>query len=611
MQVGHYLKPLKSRKTPHTIFFLDTETHIIPEGDKGLIFPFKLGAMIEVRLDELGETIYKHTHRLFSTQDFFEILCNTNIGSGTIYVFAHNVGFDIRVLNAPEEFHQRGFHSSPPIINNRIFVWGVSKKRKRILFLDTANLGVLSVAQLGADMGFPKGEVDFSSVSDRDLMEYCIRDCQVLEVFVLKYIQFLIDEGLGAFRNTLASQALTAFRSRFMPKAPFIHQNTNAYILERAGYYGGRTEAFHQGKLSNGPYYYLDVNSMYPFVMREYLYPTRLIRYEERIPINWLRIRLQRGYCIARVRINTNIPFYPLRRENHLVFPTGLFETTLHSIELQEALERGELEEVYQCATYEPSVLFSDYIQFFYELKQQYGYEKNASMRYISKLFLNTLYGKFGQELVSRDKIGTDDPDRIWRVPIVNAVTGEHYEEVSWFGSVYREKRGGETLHSSPAIAGAVTAYARHHLFRLIMVAGRDNVYYCDTDSIITNKIGYGALSTHINSDALGFLKIEDIADEVTIFGLKDYIFGDKHRTKGVPQKAEITDEGKWRYMQFQGFKAWLRDERKGEPRAKEVHKRRTGVYHKGKVSPDGRIAPFSLSDAVQPVSNLEGEGED
>jgi hypothetical protein len=51
-----------------------------------------------------------------------------------------------------------------------------------------------------------------------------------------------------------------------------------------------------------------------------------------------------------------------------------------------------------------------------------------------------------------------------------------------------------EPAHSFPAISAFITSFAREYMRDAIIIAGRDNVYYMATDSLILNESGYSRL---------------------------------------------------------------------------------------------------------------------
>ena len=75
---------------------------------------------------------------------------------------------------------------------------------------------------------------------------------------------------------TRGGDALNCFRSCLGDQE--VKRPSNKLILrkELSSYYGGRTEAFKIGHLSNYTWYKYDINSLYPFVMANADYPVSL-----------------------------------------------------------------------------------------------------------------------------------------------------------------------------------------------------------------------------------------------------------------------------------------------------------------------------------------------
>ena len=104
---------------------------------------------------------------------------------------------------------------------------------------------------------------------------------------------------------------------------------------------------------------------------------------------------------------------------------------------------------------------------------------------------MNSLYGKFGQRGRRYEELeDTYDMDvKSWTDVTHPEGIVTHYRQ---FGGIIQAfKDEGESTHSFPAIAAHVSAEARMELWSIINEAGRDNVFYCDTDSVLVNEDGY------------------------------------------------------------------------------------------------------------------------
>lgn len=579
---------------PKHLIFYDTETYIIETDDGITEFPLRLGVAIYIKLNNTNEVIKREQIVFKTNNEFMDFILDNSYSKQKLWCFAHNSGFDVRVLDLPTLVHERGFTSTPPIINDRVFIWDIKTPKNIITFLDTANYGVRSVDQLGKDMGYAKQSVDFNTVSEADLINYCIRDTEILEKFILSYIDFIYSNDLGAVKVTIASQAFNTFRYRFMFRQPEIHINEQALEVERVAYTGGRTECSFIGELKQDNYYYVDFNSMYPYVMKNKKVPYRLRGYTENIPLNFLKARMQNYYIIAEVLIRTEENAYPLKFNKRLIFPIGTYRTTLHHSELKRAVDNNEILHIYKCCVYDQDYIFKNYVDFFYKAKVKYTEIDNQTWRYMTKLFLNSLYGKFGQIQPQRKLLEEGSSKEVFRCCGYDDTIDRFYQHIMWYGNLYEEYKEGETLYSSPAIAGSITAYARSYLYDTLLKIGKDNVYYMDTDSYIINQQGYDNINQDLHQTKLGLLSLEDRAQHVTIYGNKDYIFGETVRHKGIPKNATNIAKDTWQYLQFQGFITWLNSYGKPGMIAHKRTKRRLHTYDKGtKNEQTGLVTPL------------------
>ena len=367
---------------------------------------------------------------------------------------------------------------------------------------------------------------------------YCRRDVEIMRLAWLARIKFLKDNRLGTFKLTLASQAMATYRYRFMTDRIHITHYDWQVKLERESYRGGRVEPFFVGKVEDVPLYKLDVNSMYPYVMWKYEYPTNIYKYQRNVNLYDLRVILRSKLATARVLVDVGEPVFPVRMDNRNVYPIGRFETVLTTPELEYALETSQLLEVRELITYDKARLFKSYVDFFYRLRLAAAARGDMVAKLMYKGLLNTAYGKWGQQGYTERVIGTCDPDDFHVEHGMIVDDGREYTHTFLGGTVTETMRDGESYNSFVAIASHVTAHARMYLWRLFQLAGRENVYYCDTDSLFVNAIGNYNLHSLCHDTQLGSLKVEGVSSDVTLNAPKDYVWDGKATLKGISQSA-------------------------------------------------------------------------
>jgi len=589
----HILRPNKRCGAPSTFIFYDTETTEKARLDGAVEHHLKLGvACYHKRRRKCKPTEQWLTFR--SPTEFWSWVTSKLEPKKPLWLIAHNQHFDFMVVQGFPQLARLEFTATRPIIDSNRFIVSFVKPPYKIEVVDSLNWFKSSIAQLGRVLGLPKLKINFKTCSDEELEVYCKRDVEILKETMLKWIQFLKENDLGNFQKTIAAQAFAAFRHRFMKHPIAIHANPNVIPLERKAYFGGRTECFYIGRIKE-PIYVLDFNSLYPSVMRDNLFPVKLAKYGENLKVEWLEKCLNRFLVIAEVTVKTDVPAFPYRAEK-LVFPTGTFTTYLCTPELKLALQKAKILNVGEYALYYGAPIFSDYVKTLYFLRRKFKREGNKVYDLLTKLLLNSLYGKFGQKQDVIREVGIAPPDIVAFNEIYYVTERKNYVEWIFGGKIFlREATDKEWKHSFPAIAAHVSSYARVKLWRAIEQAGLGNVYYCDTDSLFVNQQGLENLKDMLSSYELGKLKLEHSSYQTLIFGLKDYILNGKRKLKGISREAVRISDNVFVQPKWLKFRSLIRQGQLEHPIVETTIKKLRRVYDKGVVLPDGRVRPFQL----------------
>ncbi|MEK5036401.1 DNA polymerase [Paenibacillus sp. FSL R7-0302] len=474
------------------------------------------------------------------------------------WIFAHNAKYDIQVtqgvyLLVQLGYQVTGFSDANPFIlkltkeithdskgnlymqlDKKTGIRVPTPRRKKLVILSSTNYYSQSLASLGEifklpKLDFPHGKiVDMSDPADREqALEYVHRDVDILETAMLSFIAFIEREDLGPFGLTVAGQAFTAFRHRFVEdESIFIHSNPQALEVERRAYAGGRNECFRLGKIPE-PVIVLDINSMYPHVMATHRYPTRLLTFwRESTPEKVLSMIMDDYLICCDVVLDTGDQNIFHQRSSRLIFPVSTFETTLTTPELIVAFERGMVRKVRNVCVYEGDTIFASYVDYFYTARLEASAADDEVHAHLFKMFLTNLYGKFGQKNETWEKTDEADPTVI---DMQHVFANGRHEWVKVFGGGVwmrnTDEDDLEAFNSFPGIAAHVTGYARMLIWKVIETAGRANVYYTDTDSVFVNAAGNALLEAAgmLDNKRLGALKREK-AGFLWLNGCKDYM---------------------------------------------------------------------------------------
>lgn len=591
----HPLKANKRNSRPRYMVFFDTETEPIKIDENTIEQRLKLGVACLYRRGE-GKRGDKKTWITFQEpSQFWWRLDDIKAVKGRIAVVSHNLDFDFMVLGGFKPLTDMGYKLLHFITNQAVNIWKFRKGRKTLLFLDNMNYFKMSLKALGDAVGLPKLKIDFDTCTQEELEIYCKRDVEIMVKAWQDWHQYCKDNDLGVWATTVTGQAFNAYRHRFMDTAPYIHTNKPCVDLERRAYHGGRSECFKIGEYGHGPYYMLDVNSMYPYVMAQERYPYMLKTFLNKGDIAILKKYTTGFGMIADVIIDTPEPAYPVKYNNHLIFPTGRFATTLTTPEIKYALMNQHIKEVGLTAIYAMTDLFSRYVRYFYSQRMKFQEQGNTVYALIAKLMLNSLYGKFGQKIDIWETVGEDGTmsDQAWR----EWDAGDHtMRSFRCIGGVIEEVTGhDEGFNAFPAICAHVTAYARLYLWDIINTAGRGHVYYCDTDSVIVDAAGYSRLLSFHDPKKIGMIKVDTESDTLSIYNVKQYTFGSKRRCKGIKADAiEVSPAvyKQWHQVHINGA---LKDRTSDRCTWKQIIKHIDTTYKKGVVLPGGDVVPFHL----------------
>lgn len=594
---------LSKKLTARRFLFFDTETSTRHENAYKKRLNFVLGYAVYVEYDYDYNVKTTREVEIPSQDAFIEVLTECANGSGLLYAVAHNLAFDLQILNLPALLSAAGWQCDLPILSWGASLWSVRKEKLHVHFMDSANLFPGKLETLGKEIGHPKLKIDPLTAKHNDLREYCRNDCHILRVAFTRYLQFLNDNELGYFGETLSWQAMNAYRSKFYQGNIITHCDYVLLDYERKAYIGARTEAFFVGTAPEEDYFLVDVNSMYPHVMKQHLYPVEFDHLEVRPNLARIEELLTKFYLIAKVEVNTDEAVFPFRTDSKLVFPVGRYNTMLHDTEIRYSVEHGSLARCDFVLAYLRDELFTQYVDFFAGVKDRAIEDSNPLYERLAKQFGRALYGKFGQRNYYVKCQGDSDDPGIQYYPVWFEGSDRRYDEWHFYGKVYLSAQVGEKSHSNPAIAGAVTAYARMELWKLINEAGSHNVFYVDTDSMVVNQLGLDRIRGRLHPSSLGSLKLVSQSRKLTIHAPKDYSLGELSKRKGVASKLREGSRQVDENSQFRGLKRAMKENDASSVVVTNVQKRRISTYDKGRIMDDHRVAPWRLpEDANQAV---------
>lgn len=357
----------------------------------------------------------------------------------------------------------------------------------KVVFTDSMKIFNMSVEKIAKDFDLPirKGSIDYKAfrpvgheLTDEEVA-YLRNDVEI----VARALNIFYKQGHT--KLTIGSNALSSFKSMckgFPNYFPVLEEAEDDFI--RKSYRGGFTYVNPkiQGKTVNGNCICMDVNSLYPSRLVQCLMPYgKPVFFEGKYKENSeYSLYVQRLVCNFKIK-KDRIPSIQIKNSlrflaNEYLTDSGSeeVELTLTNIDLKLFFEQYDVEVIKYLDGYMfkgVKGLFTQYVNYWTEEKVKAKKEGNSAKYAISKLFMNSLYGKFATSKTGSQKIPVFDNEGV-----LHYITGEPEE----MKSVYLP------------VAVFTTAYGRYLTITTSQKVrnwteknlGFDGYLYSDTDSV-------------------------------------------------------------------------------------------------------------------------------
>lgn len=340
-----------------------------------------------------------------------------------------------------------------------------------------------------------------------EILEYLHYDClklyELVDAFVTRFGPML----------TIGATAMKEIQKIH----PFQKMGSKHDAAFRPFFYGGRVQCF-KGGILPGPWKVYDVNSMYPSVMRNYQHPVNgSFDICQSIPDNFDKP------FFAKV-IGTNRNAMPSRNDNGtLIFNKKHGEFNICSHELKVALEYGlfDIHEVITCYAAQETINFKEWVDEFYNLKENCKRAGDKIGETQNKYVLNSGYGRFAinpenfEDWIIHRDFGNEEEleDEGYRQQV-------DYPDIELWS---KKADISESQYCDVAIAASITSAARSVLLEGLQKS--INPIYCDTDCIICDDF-----NGDIDPYRLGAWDFEKDAANIVIAGKKLYcLYNDEH----------------------------------------------------------------------------------
>lgn len=366
-----------------------------------------------------------------------------------------------------------------------------SRDNHRLLFVDLKNYIPETLDKIGELIDVRVAEFPGYGSSDEEQWQWAEHCLRVIRLAFEQVRKFHTVHDIGRWQYTLSGMSLAVWRRRLGPMPIQKSRPREVQELERRCYYNVPVEVLYYGKY-NKPCHLIDVNSMFPYVMRDSPVPRELHATGRGMRDYLDRFKVVLSHTCAVALVESHEQPYPIKLADGTYFATGRFWTTLPGPELERAARDGHLIDMDDWAVYRTAVMFADYVDYWHPLKTSARKQGRTLDEFIAKQMLVSLHGKLGQrkDHWMETPAMPDDPKwgrwREW-CPAVGDVTD--YRSIA--GTVEYSTGSEEARYAFAAIPAWVTAYARQYMDYICSVAGPRNVLYRVADGAIVTQEGY------------------------------------------------------------------------------------------------------------------------
>lgn len=622
----HRLRPNDKVWTPDAVLFFDTETRVIPKSDPEVQVLRLWSAKLVDRLPTASNKSEVLRRGGLTSSELADFIEEASIGRPTLWIYAHNLGFDLVTTRLPMVLAGRGWKVTDAAVAGKSPWIRFIKGRKRLTMVDSWSWLPTALEQIGEAVKMVKPELPDADDSEAAWFTRCNADVEILSEAVCTLMNWWDRNALGRWTITGSSCGWNAFRHIPTIQRVVIDPDADGRKADRAAIYGGRRGTWRVGEMRAGPFLELDITAAYPTVAATLPLPLQRRSRFNSLPLDDWRVGHGTWGIIAWCTIATDTPRWPMRTKSGTWYPVGRFQTMLAGPDIAEAARLGALEAIGPGYVHQLGHVMQPWANWCLSVQNGQHPDSPPVARIAAKSWGRSVIGKWAGHSHEKTQLGPS-PVADWGYEEGwDAASQSKGGMVDLCGQRWWVAASGEPDNAYPAVLAWVESEVRVRLSRVIEAVGPGAVLQCDTDGLIVSQSVLGSPGAGGTLEAPAMLKgaaraawateqleavcaplsirVKRVSRHVTVLGPQHVVTDSGRRFSGIPGLALEGEDGKYRAKIWPKLQWQMAN---GDPRGyvrPEVASTIKGPYATGWITAKGTVIPpeATITDGGQSV---------
>ncbi|MGH7743523.1 MAG: DNA polymerase [Candidatus Dormibacteria bacterium] len=539
----HYIKTNDSARIPQRLIVVDVQSSVHAQ-KSGETHGWGCASVVYTNWTKKG-TIMQEVKQYTDVELLWKEVGEFTRAKRRTVLYMHNVPYAFVVSQGLRWLPVGGWELARIRVDSRGSWSKWSREGATLCIADVASVFPVQIQTLAKTVGLralasrPELGTDYA-------LKRSERAVEIMGKVMLQYFEWLRSGAAGNWQITGAGQAWAHWRHNFYTHKILVHQDAEAREMERAAMYCGRSEAYRWGRDISAPIYEYDWSSAYPRIARDADVPTRLLSETGRMPIqDFLRIS-KRHAVLAECEITTEVECVPTRIDGRIVWPVGKFTSVLWGPEIELLCANNAHVYITRARVYAKEPALATWAEHILhpEHEAAIGYLRWIPLVY--KHWSRALIGRFATRYQEWELFGKGLPARLCIGTMLNTRDNTTTETLQVGDTLYTLAEYSDGENSAPQITGYIMSLARVKLWEAMVTVGRENVLYCDTDSLIVNARGkVNILKQHGEGIFDGLIE-KGRHRGYEIFGPQQAVIGNTYKLSGIPRNARRVTQTTW-----------------------------------------------------------------